>query len=74
MTGHPKLFGAFLELSHGPVVLGARLAAESWPPSLARRVLGVAASGYLLVTMISLVGGRTARHPIMGDKITNAMT
>jgi hypothetical protein len=21
-----------------------------------------------------IVGGRTARHPIMGDKITNAMT
>jgi len=25
------------------------------------------------VTMMRLVGGRTARHPIMGDKITNAM-
>ena len=37
-------------------------------------VLVVAASGYLLMTMMSLVGGKTARHPIMGDKITNAMT
>ena len=37
-------------------------------------VLVTGANGYLLVTMMSLVGGKTARHPIMGDKITNAMT
>jgi hypothetical protein len=38
------------------------------------RVLVVAASGYLLVAMKSLSGGRTARHPIIGEKNANAMT
>lgn len=38
-----------------------------------RMVLGVVASGYFPVTMMSLFGGGTARRPIMGDKMTNAM-
>jgi hypothetical protein len=44
------------------------------PDSPSHRVLVVAASGYLLMTMMGLVSGRTASHLIMGDNITKAMT